>query len=41
MLAKSDLPIEDAIPQIAAALREGTRLVISAPPGAGTSVPIT
>lgn len=43
MLAKSDLPIEDVIPQIAAALRESTRLVISAPPGAGktTRVPLT
>ncbi|MDP3493587.1 MAG: ATP-dependent helicase HrpB [Hyphomonadaceae bacterium] len=43
MLAKSDLPIEDVIPQIAAALRETTRLVISAPPGAGktTRVPLT
>ncbi|HOZ27985.1 MAG TPA: helicase-related protein, partial [Hyphomonadaceae bacterium] len=43
MLSKSDLPIEDVIPQIAAALRDGTRLVISAPPGAGktTRVPLT
>ena len=43
MLAKSDLPIEDVIPQIVAALRDATRLVISAPPGAGktTRVPLT
>ena len=43
MLPKSDLPIEDVIPQIVSALRENTRLVISAPPGAGktTRVPLT
>lgn len=43
MLPKSDLPIEDVIPQIVSALRETTRLVISAPPGAGktTRVPLT
>jgi len=43
MLPKSDLPIEDAIPQIVEALRNETRLVISAPPGAGktTRVPLT
>ena len=43
MLAKSDLPIEDVIPEIVAALRDATRLVISAPPGAGktTRVPLT
>lgn len=43
MLPKSDLPIEDVIPQIIAELRSGTRLVISAPPGAGktTRVPLT
>ncbi len=43
MLPKSDLPIEDVIPQILAELREKTRLVISAPPGAGktTRVPLT
>lgn len=42
-LARSDLPIEDAIPQIVAELRGRTRLVISAPPGAGktTRVPLT
>lgn len=42
MLPKSDLPIEDVIPQILAELREKTRLVISAPPGAGktTRVPL-
>src|SRR6185436_3435617 len=42
MLSKSDLPIEDVIPRIAAALRDHTRLVISAPPGAGktTRVPL-
>ncbi len=42
MLAKSDLPIEDVIPQILAELRARTRLVISAPPGAGktTRVPL-
>ncbi len=42
MLPKSDLPIEDVIPQIIAELRERTRLVISAPPGAGktTRVPL-
>ncbi len=42
-LPKSDLPIEDVIPQIVAELRERTRLVISAPPGAGktTRVPLT
>lgn len=43
MLPKSNLPIEDVIPQIIAELRERTRLVISAPPGAGktTRVPLT
>jgi len=43
MLPKSDLPIEDAIPQILSDLRTRTRLVISAPPGAGktTRVPLT
>ncbi len=43
MLPPSDLPIEDVIPQIVAELRERTRLVISAPPGAGktTRVPLT
>src|SRR5690349_7902733 len=43
MLPKSDLPIEDVIPQILEALRDKTRLVISAPPGAGktTRVPLT
>ncbi len=43
MLPKSDLPIEDVIPQIVEALRNETRLVISAPPGAGktTRVPLT
>src|SRR6185503_6234934 len=42
MLPKSDLPIEDAIPQILGELRDRTRLVISAPPGAGktTRVPL-
>lgn len=42
MLPKSGLPIEDVIPQILSALREHTRLVISAPPGAGktTRVPL-
>jgi ATP-dependent helicase HrpB len=42
MLPKSDLPIEDVIPQILEALRDNTRLVISAPPGAGktTRVPL-
>jgi len=42
-LPRSDLPIEDVIPQIVAELRERTRLVISAPPGAGktTRVPLT
>ena len=42
MLTKSDLPIEDVIPQIVSALRNTTRLVISAPPGAGktTRVPL-
>ncbi len=42
MLPKSDLPIEDVIPQILSALREHARLVISAPPGAGktTRVPL-
>ncbi len=43
MLPQSDLPIEDVIPQIVAELRARTRLVISAPPGAGktTRVPLT
>lgn len=43
MLPPSDLPIEDVIPQIVAELRERTRLVISAPPGAGktTRVPLS
>jgi HrpA-like RNA helicase len=43
MLPPSNLPIEDVIPQIVAELRERTRLVISAPPGAGktTRVPLT
>jgi ATP-dependent helicase HrpB len=43
MLPPSDLPIEDVIPQIVAELRARTRLVISAPPGAGktTRVPLT
>lgn len=43
MLPKSDLPIEDVIPQIVVELREQTRLVISAPPGAGktTRAPLT
>ncbi|MDP3736236.1 MAG: ATP-dependent helicase HrpB [Hyphomonadaceae bacterium] len=42
MLPKSDLPIEDVIPQIQSELRGRTRLVISAPPGAGktTRVPL-
>src|SRR5262245_10542296 len=42
MLPKSALPIEDVIPQIQANLRDHTRLVISAPPGAGktTRVPL-
>ena len=42
MLPKSDLPIEDVIPEILQALRDITRLVISAPPGAGktTRVPL-
>jgi ATP-dependent helicase HrpB len=42
MLPKSDLPIEDVIPQILEALQASTRLVISAPPGAGktTRVPL-
>ncbi len=42
MLPKSDLPIEDVIPQILSDLRDKTRLVISAPPGAGktTRVPL-
>jgi ATP-dependent helicase HrpB len=42
MLPKSDLPIEDVIPQIQAGLRDCARLVISAPPGAGktTRVPL-
>lgn len=42
MPPKSDLPIEDVIPQIQRELRERTRLVISAPPGAGktTRVPL-
>lgn len=40
--APSGLPIDDVIPQIVAELRGGTRLVISAPPGAGktTRVPL-
>ena len=43
MLPKSDLPIEDVIPQIAESLRSHVRLVISAPPGAGktTRVPLS
>jgi ATP-dependent helicase HrpB len=43
MLPKSDLPIEDVIPQIADSLRDAVRLVISAPPGAGktTRVPLS
>lgn len=43
MLPKSDLPIEDVIPQIRDELRENARLVISAPPGAGktTRVPLS
>lgn len=43
MLPPSDLPIEDVIPRIIAELRERTRLVITAPPGAGktTRVPLT
>ncbi|HEY7799604.1 MAG TPA: ATP-dependent helicase HrpB [Hyphomonadaceae bacterium] len=43
MLPKSDLPIEDVIPQIAESLRNHVRLVISAPPGAGktTRVPLS
>ena len=42
MLPKSGLPIEDVIPQIVRELRDRTRLVISAPPGAGktTRVPL-
>src|SRR5690606_27943312 len=42
MLPKSDLPIENVIPQILEELRRRTRLVISAPPGAGktTRVPL-
>lgn len=42
MLPKSDLPIEDVIPQILSDLRDNARLVISAPPGAGktTRVPL-
>ena len=42
MPPKSDLPIEDVIPEILQALRDNTRLVISAPPGAGktTRVPL-
>jgi ATP-dependent helicase HrpB len=42
MLPKSDLPIEDVIPEILSELRDRTRLVISAPPGAGktTRVPL-
>ncbi len=42
MLPKSDLPIEDVIPEIRKELRDNTRLVISAPPGAGktTRVPL-
>lgn len=42
MLPKSDLPIEDVIPQIVAELRSGARLVVSAPPGAGktTRIPL-
>jgi ATP-dependent helicase HrpB len=35
MLPPSGLPIEDVIPQILGVLREGTRAVITAPPGAG------
>jgi ATP-dependent helicase HrpB len=43
MSTPSGLPIEDVIPQIVSELRERTRLVISAPPGAGktTRVPLT
>lgn len=43
MLPKSDLPIEDVIPQIGENLRSHVRLVISAPPGAGktTRVPLS
>ena len=42
MSTPSGLPIEDVIPQIVSELRERTRLVISAPPGAGktTRVPL-
>jgi ATP-dependent helicase HrpB len=42
MSTPSGLPIEDVIPQIVSELREQTRLVISAPPGAGktTRVPL-
>jgi ATP-dependent helicase HrpB len=42
MLPPSDLPIEDVIPQIIAELRARSRLVITAPPGAGktTRVPL-
>lgn len=42
MLPPSDLPIEDVIPQIIAELRKRSRLVITAPPGAGktTRVPL-
>ncbi len=42
MSTASGLPIEDVIPQIVSELRERTRLVISAPPGAGktTRVPL-
>lgn len=43
MSTPSGLPIEDVIPQIVSELRDRTRLVISAPPGAGktTRVPLT
>lgn len=34
-MTRSDLPIEDVIPQILAALREGSRATVTAPPGAG------
>jgi ATP-dependent helicase HrpB len=42
MSTPSGLPIEDVIPQIVSELRDRTRLVISAPPGAGktTRVPL-
>ena len=42
MSTPSGLPIEDVIPQIVSELRDRTRMVISAPPGAGktTRVPL-